>query len=367
MKITILNDTSRNTNWGCAATMNGLRHALMKVFDQSTIDSLELQPLPYKKIKLLRNRAEGAVAKCLMDPRHSTAQLVALLKNLNFDFRESLLPDLLVLNGEGGIHSKSGHLVRFLGIAKLFKELGVKVLAVNQSVDLDIDSRYSRVVKAVYNELDFVSVREPVSLRLIHQIGVPNAVLVPDAAFSVEPVNDEVENRARSELELPERYVCLTGSSDITKRAGSKFLQVYESLKQVAGLPVIMMASTKTDRALARILTTHDPSVKVITDAYDYRTAVAVISGAELLVGGRFHPIIFAARQGTAVVPFKGNTHKMEGLMELLSYPVAPVDWNRLDDCQQQIDRVLNNRQALATLLSVNSEKLSGELNRFSI
>jgi len=367
MRISILNDTSKNSNWGCAATVHGLRQSLAYVFNPSVMDSIELQPLPYKKIKLLRNRSVSAVARCLADPQHTTGQLATQLEKLNFKNTDGPLPDLLVLNGEGGIHSKSGHLMRFLGVAKLFKELGARVSAVNQSVDLGVNSREAKILGIVYRSLDFVSVREPISLRLLQQIGVHDAVLVPDAAFSVTLATQDEKNEVASRLELPERYVCLTGSSDITKRSGNIFLKLYECLKQVSGLPVVMMASTKTDRALAKILRAHDPSVMVMTDDYDYRSALAVISGADLLVGGRFHPTIFAAREGTPVVPFKGNTHKMEGLMELLSYPIDPIDWHDLADCETQIKYALNDHQALGQLLAVNSEQRADEVIRLAV
>lgn len=367
MNISILNDTSKTSNWGCAATVHGLRNTLTAVFERDTISSIELSPLPYKKVKLLRNRAISSLAGCLEDSAHLPEELAARLRKLNFNLQDYQLPDRLILNGEGDIHTKSGHLMRLLGIAKLCKELGVKVSAVNQSVDLDVDSRNARILSNVYSTLDFVSVREPVSLRLLQRIGVSDAVLIPDAAFSVEPANQDEKDEVISRLGLPEHYVCLTGSSAITKKSGDIFLMVYECLRRMTGLPVVLLASTKTDKALANILQTHDPSVTVMTDAYDYRSALAVIAEADLLVGGRFHPAIFAAREGTPVVPFKGNTHKMEGLMELLSYPVHPVDWRALSDCELQIKRVLNDHRELGQLLAVKSEQLSDDVNRLAV
>lgn len=362
MNISILNDTSKTSNWGCAATVAGLKAALTSAYPGSSLTSIELQPLPYRKIKLLRTRATHALADCLVDAGHTTSTLAGRLQKLNFNLADYPLPDRLILNGEGDIHSRSGHLMRLLGIAMLFKESGVRVSAVNQSVDIVAGSRQANILGKIYNALDFVSVREPVSLRLLEQIGVSNVRVVPDAAFSITPATQAEKAAVRDRLELPEQYVCLTGSSDISKRSGDLFMKVYEGLKRVAGLPVIMMASTKTDKALAKQLQAHDPAVRVMTDAYDYRSALAVIAESELLVGGRFHPIIFAAREGTPVVPFKGNTHKMEGLMELLSYPVDPINWQELSICESEIERVLKDKDSIAQLLKENSERLSKQV-----
>lgn len=367
VKISILNDTSRTSNWGCAGTMHGLRSTLAAAAGgEEHVDSVELQPLPFRKIKLLRSHAVSKLASCLEDPDHSTDQLAAALVKLNFEPANLELPDRLYFNGEGDIHSRSGHLVRLLGIAMLYKELGAEVYAVNQSVDLEKDSRAANLVRIAYRSFDFVSVREPCSLRLLQGLGLDNVALVPDAAFSVTPATGEEIRKTASNLGLPARYVCLTGSSDLNAKSAQPLLTVFESLKQITGLPIVMLASTKTDKALANRLQAVDPDVRVVTDEFDYRTAIAVIAGSELLAGGRFHLAIFAAIQGTPIVPFEGNTHKIKGLVELLSYPVDSLDWKQLSDCPDRIRRVFGAPGVLGQLLSKRGGELAKQLERLT-
>jgi len=346
--------------------MNGLRGVLSGLCDTNQVNSVELLPLPYRKIKLFRRHAVSRLASCLKDPNAAPDVLSGALKSLNYELDASQLPDRLYLNGEGDIHSRSGHLARLLGIASLHKRLGACVCAVNQSVDLVPGSEAASLVKMTYPTFDYISVREPCSLRLLNQLGLDKVELVPDAAFSLPPVTDEEVAVAAFELQLPAQYVCLTGSSDLNARSAGKFLPVYESVRQVTGLPVVMLASTKTDKALGKLLHDRNPEVRVITDTVDYRSVMAVIAGSQMLVGGRFHLAIFAALQGTPVVPFEGNTHKIKGLVELLAYPVGSIDWKEQELYPAQIRYVFENWTALGESLRVRSHYLAKQVRRLA-
>ena len=366
MRVTLLNDTSHNTNWGCAGTMTGLKTTLAGLCDEGSIESIDLRPLPFRKAKYLRILAQRRLVNCLLDRDCSVDRLSSALKSLNYKFSGNRLPDRLYLNGEGGIHSRSGHLARFLGIADLYKKLGVEVYAVNQSVDLKAGSNQAELVRSVYNRFDYISVREPCSLRLLEQIGVEHAELVPDAAFSLPPVKgDEVPTKTAG-FQMPERYICLTGASDLNARSSRKILPVFNSIREGTGLPVIMLASTKTDKALARSLKKRNPDMMVITDAVDYITVMAVIARSEMLVGGRFHLAIFAALHGTPVVPFEGNTHKIKGLVELLSYPISSIDWKEKELYPAQIKNVYENREELGELLRLRSHDLAKQVSKLA-
>jgi polysaccharide pyruvyl transferase WcaK-like protein len=65
---------------------------------------------------------------------------------------------------------------------------------------------------------------------------------------------------------------------------------------------------------------------------------MAVIAKAYLVVGGRQHPNIFAAIHHIPFVPLQGNTHKMEGVVELLHYPLEVLAWEHI--CNSMIQKV---------------------------
>jgi polysaccharide pyruvyl transferase WcaK-like protein len=54
---------------------------------------------------------------------------------------------------------------------------------VNQTVDLGGKEKLESVVAKVYNMLDFISVREPLSYAYVKKIGITHAVLVPDCSI----------------------------------------------------------------------------------------------------------------------------------------------------------------------------------------
>jgi polysaccharide pyruvyl transferase WcaK-like protein len=58
-----------------------------------------------------------------------------------------------------------------------------------------------------------------------------------------------------------------------------------------------------------------------------YREAIAIISMADLVVGGRQHPNIFAAKYGVPFIGLERNRHKMQGVIELLNYPALTFSW----------------------------------------
>jgi polysaccharide pyruvyl transferase WcaK-like protein len=93
---------------------------------------------------------------------------------------------------------------------------------------------------------------------------------------------------------------------------------------------------------------------------------MSVIAGSEMLVGGRFHLAIFAALQGTPVVPFEGNTHKIKGLVELLAYPIGSIEWKEQEIYPAQIKNVFENREELGELLRVRSHDLANQVSRIA-
>jgi len=70
-----------------------------------------------------------------------------------------------------------------------------------------------------------------------------------------------------------------------------------------------------------------------------------------MVLSGRFHACVFAALAGTPLVSFRSNTYKMEGLLEMLGYPIPVLDYEHLD-----------NGEVLSVVNDVweRSEELSG-------
>jgi polysaccharide pyruvyl transferase WcaK-like protein len=364
MNIWLIHDTSGSINWGCVATTGGIRRSLTQRWPDAQITAFKPWPLPFRRIRQLRKPFEWRLMRRLLDPQCTTDQLRAALASLNCRLPDGPLPDRVYINGEGAMHHRSSHLTSLLGAAMLIKRLGGWVAVVNQSIDLGTHEDLRRVVAQVFAAVDHVTVRDPLSLRQLQSLGVGAARLVPDAAFALEPMDDAEASQRTHSMNLPGAYVALTGSSALGERSAAAMQAMAAAVKQAADLPLVMLASTKTDQALGRALCKRDASIRLIeSPAAGYRDAVAVIRKARMLVGGRFHPMIFAALQGVPIVALEGNTHKLDGLIEMLGYPAPVLCWGGEAELMVKAVRSVHDRAAeLGEALRRRAEQLAGQV-----
>ena len=144
-------------------------------------------------------------------------------------------------------------------------------------------------------------------------------------AFSEEKIEKLI-----ADLNLPKKFVAVTGSSFLSRNKSSvrlmdRLLNEIESF--YTDIPIYFLANTKTDMYLAKKLKEkYGYSIFQVPEKHD--RAMAVIAKSYIVIGGRQHPNIFAAMQGVPFIPLQGNTHKMEGVVELLHYPIDVLEWN---------------------------------------
>ena len=115
-------------------------------------------------------------------------------------------------------------------------------------------------------------------------------------------------------------------------------------------LPIVFLANAKTDIALAEALKVHHNLI-VIKPPVKYEQAMAIIAKAHLIIGGRQHPNIFATMHHVPFIPFRGNTHKMQGVVELLGYPLEVLPWKKDKAAIQTVfnkaDRIYDSLSAI--------------------
>jgi polysaccharide pyruvyl transferase WcaK-like protein len=266
----------------------------------------------------------------------------------------SSTPTSCSFNGEGMIHERSAHATRLAGALALAARLGRRVGVVNQTVDLREGGDRAAAIACAYRRLDIVEARDAASVAALQGWGVAQARLVPDAAFVAPwPGMDGDSGLEPSSLGLPARYVAVTASSALSRRDLEPFRRICAAASAAFKAPAIAIASAKTDLRLARRL-----GVPMVTASASLDQAIAAIAGAKALVGGRYHPMILAARAGVPIVGLDGNTFKSSGLLRLLDYPIASVRW---DDPAAQglaIERAALGRATLSPALRANAARL---------
>ncbi len=315
MKILFLNDTSRSRNWGCQATTSCLRYLVERKWPGAQLDSVHLPKLPYRHIPQLRRWMETRFLAA-----GSTRQLDRFLQQMNVRFDERWCGyDLVLLNGEGSMHGKSGHLMRLLALVERLKGAGVPCISINQSVDLASKPAALEYLQQVYSQLDAVQVREAISLEALGE-AVPQAELVPDAAFYSNRLPADWGRKSILATDIAPGSIAIFGSSALGPRDVATMQRLCDAVRTVRPeAPLLFLCSTKTDQALAKAMTGRLSGVQTLTEQQlGFRDLCDVLAQVEISVGGRFHPTILAALQGTVTIPLVGNTCKMNGLMALL-------------------------------------------------
>lgn len=331
MRIAYFVNSAKSINWGGQATSKGIKTLVEKTYPGAEFIPLDLPPFPLNKFRIVRTIWEKKLAKAILKDNHEG--VVKYLRKLNID--ESFFDgfDTVCFNGEGAIHAKSGHLIRLMGMLYEYKQRGAFVSALNQTVDLGDNDLIKAVVKKVYSMVDYLAVREPVSQRELEKLGLfPD--LVADAAYALGAFSKEKTDSLISDLNLPKKFVAVTGSSFLARNRSSvklmdRLLNKIEAF--YVDIPIYFLANTKTDMYLAKKLKEkYGFSIFSVPEKHD--RAMAVIAKAYIVIGGRQHPNIFAAMQGVPFIPLQGNTHKMEGVVELLKYPMDVLSWK--DDAE---------------------------------
>jgi len=331
MKIAYFINTFNSINWGGQATSNAIRYMLSKQYPEAEFVPLDMPQLPFKKMKLFRKYYEHELIGAIMQDR--IKDVFYYLKKMNIPSTIFENFTHICFNGEGAIHAKSGHIVVFMGLLYIAKKQGKVVAAINQTIDLKQKKYLEQLIQKVYNMLDYVSVREPISLEYAKNIGIMDVHLIPDAVYGLPELTEEVIEKRVSTFSLPKTYVVVTGSS-ILKRNSTSLRQMRELITMIRkhiDIPIVFMANAKTDIWLAHHLQ-KEFGFMIIEPPVKFMDAMAVISRSKILIGGRQHPNIFAYMYKVPFVPFKGNTFKNDGVVALQNYPLEPLEWGVDED-----------------------------------
>ncbi len=346
MKIAYFINTFPSTNWGGQATSNGIKYLLSKEYPNATFVPLNLSYFTFRKIKLLRLFHDISLLNALLD--NDEQRVIRILKKINIPENYFEGYTHICFNGEGAIHYKSGHLIRFMGLLYLAKLKNIYVASINQTIDLNKNRKLESLISKIYNMCDFVSTREPISFELAKKIGIKNCKLIPDAVYGLPIMKNDDIVTIVNKYKLPKTYITMTGSSAL-KRNRNSVKQMDKILKYTKDIfketPVIFMVNAKTDLYIAEKLKNKYNLEILNSTNINYQEAIAVISQSLLLIGGRQHPNIFAYIYKVPYISFDGNTFKNEGVAKLQGYPIKPLHWNtNFEKFSDAVEKVFNNK-----------------------
>ncbi|MEM1176083.1 MAG: tetratricopeptide repeat protein [Pseudomonadota bacterium] len=306
-KTVLLNDTSGWYHWGCSCTSIALHSELTERFG------------PVESVPLQRTVSLGAIPGDA-DSLDSDG-LFDKVTELHADLLETLSQaDRVIVNGEGTLHGASAPSLSLLYLAHLAKtRLGKHVEIINHSC-YPPDS-HVELYKAVYDVMDRVAVREPVSARRLRDVGIE-----VEEGFDCLPLFCErVIGSARPETT---KRLLIAGCAAIS----GEFLDgVSQVIKNLAGegydIEFLMGAAASPavdDFQFVELLQSRVAGVFTVYNATSEVDWLQRIASSSLLLSGRFHHSIAAAWMGTPLVSLPSNTGKIDGLLQRLGLPGSP-------------------------------------------
>ncbi|MDQ1302639.1 MAG: tetratricopeptide repeat protein [Pseudomonadota bacterium] len=308
LRTLLINDTSYWYHWGCSCTSLAIRAQLQaqgRTVCGLPIDRLTgLQPLP-------ASREQLDDAAFFARFQQANADLCGLIADA----------DEIVINGEGSLHGATHTSISLLYLAWIARRyLHRPVRIINHSCYPTGSARVSGSTvedfyRQVYQSLNAVVVREPVSAALLEQLGIPVTIGFDCLPLYAQEHGDSIRRSTSDQLLIAGSVAAGPGMVEACAHlaiAGRK-----------AGLqPAFLFGANANlaadDREFARLLGHATGGTIELCHATSEAAWLSAIASARLLVSGRFHYSIAAAWLGTPFIALDSNTPKMDGLMQTL-------------------------------------------------
>lgn len=225
------------------------------------------------------------------------------LKNINVNDY-----DLIILNGEGSMHSSNVRpkMIKWLSLLNEAFDKGIKTALVNT-----VWQNNSPEVTKMLEKISYVSVREIKSKNEILKIINKHIDVFLDLSYYIDPVYSD--NVKESNIVVGNRYV---------DRGSILFNNFGE-----------------------------DAQIDIFTE--DWNTIVSKLKKSKILITGRHHEMYAACKARCPFVILEGNSHKNQGLIETfnIQIPVLPIDSN-INEISRAIVWTQNNTEQFENLFN---------------
>lgn len=319
-------------------------------------------------------------SKFKVESFHTTRELPRFLKNL-------ITCDLLFFGGGSIIkelYASVGRnpyatLLMILATVTFAKKIARKRVAMsNIGVGPIATSRGEQLARLILNQVDFISVRDKLSLQTLLKLGIPSkkVILVPDAVFANSP---QVFMPEPAKISLPQdtTRIALNLNYDIENRsAWEPFLEkLAAALKQlhtikpieIHALPMQSKFKANDDLSVLTSFSTRIPEISFIRhDPQTAQEAAQIMAGCDLILAERLHTLVIASIIG---IPFFGLVYdvKVQELVDYLGMSGYCVNINQSFELQTLADgigRALED-SSLRTKLLARSSLLRTELLKY--
>lgn len=349
--VLLLNDTSATYHWGCTATSEALKSEIRKKgYEVESIGYLEVNGLSHPAPTL----QEFDSPLYLSEFRYRDPTLFASLEKA----------EKLVINGEGTIHGTGPNALRLLYLAYAAKTFFGKPLHIINHACFPEDG--AKVTDASilayylkgYRAADSVVVRDPISHKILNDIGIRNTLGFDSLPLTASKWIAENGKPKR------EKRIILAGSSNFSNRSANAYKAMLADFES-DGFETEILIGAKVAKASedAQFCSFMDAVAGNRAKVFEARSMdewFERIASATLLVSGRFHYSIAASCVGTPFVAFEGNTPKLHALCELLGTnpPLSYTDPELVMKLRMAVAKALRDGPASTDDTTSRLEKL---------
>lgn len=361
LRVCVAGWTGDRPNWGCQATSFGLLEDLREGGEGFDLHVLPATLLHRTSLQRRVGRLLSPVLlRAMADGWPGAARIVDRMVPRLYRpdaLRAALGADLVVQTAEGNLDgltfdSSAGMLL----LAWHARRRGRPTISLNQTLFL-ARGGVERAVAGAYRDFAFHTVREPRSVEFCRRIGL-EAAFVPDAAFRTDPLDSDWRRFVEPQPRAP--LMVLTGSPLGTDVLETGYVRIAADFAKRSGLQVCgAFWQEKPRRIVAEICREAgglEPTF--IRPGTDFRGLSAVLRKAALTVGGRYHTALKSAVVGTPFVLLPSGTHKSEGLIEMLGYPLPVRAFEDLQGVRSDLEAVLDRRSELSKLLLASTAEI---------
>ncbi len=248
------------------------------------------------------------------------------LRRIRADYQLIKSADVII-NAPGGINMGRYRDNLYVWRLKTALDLGKHVIMYSSSIGpFDIEEYFVNISRDILQRVDFLSLRDMQSCRYAEEMG-RQAVCSIDTAFLMRPAAE-----LPPELQLPASYVVVVPNQlyiwhpqfratkpEVLDNFYRKLLEKFTG----HGISLVLLPQNFAnpqldDEKYFKSLSAGNPDIQVIPARYSSDIQQKIISGADFIVGARYHSIIFAINNE---VPFYSLSyeHKMLNMLETLS------------------------------------------------
>ena len=273
--------------------------------------------------------------------------------------------DVVYINGEGNIVNGTDRYGKYrigalyvLYMAWLAKvKYSKTVCLVNHTVDPANNDAWE-IISHIYPLLDYVYLRERLSINKLEDHSVFNTQFVPDALFMYKPEDKwEPSEDIRKQIDFSRPFICIGDSSGIKNSYNRVkwdvrlvLSELIKKLQEITPQIVFVDGYNQGNEDVNQIVKNLGLG-RICLQNCTYHDLYHVLSKCEIFISGRWHASILAVLSGTPILLWGSDSHKTRSLYDLLDYEYPFFEVNTLPihitDIIKATENIMQNKHVL--------------------